>query len=82
MNAGWIEICSRSIARKTLKWAEQRQWVDHDNFLAYGVGLTFFTLGVVGLIGSDDIFAGFIVGNSFVSALLNETSFSCGQTLT
>jgi hypothetical protein len=45
----------RSVARKTLKYAEKNGHIDHDNFLAYGVGLAFFTLGVVGMIGSDDI---------------------------
>ncbi len=45
----------RSIARIALKWAEQRELVDHDNFLAFGVGLAFFTLGTVGCLGSDDI---------------------------
>jgi len=29
------------------------------------VALTFFTLGVVGIIGSDDILCCFVVGNSF-----------------
>jgi hypothetical protein len=58
-------ICS--IARVTLKWAEQRDLVDHDNFLAYGVGLVFFILGTVGLIGSDDILCCFVAGMSVVS---------------
>ncbi|KAJ9107426.1 hypothetical protein QFC21_000877 [Naganishia friedmannii] len=53
------------VARVTLKWAEQRDLVDHDNFLAYGVGLTFFILGTVGLIGSDDILCCFVAGNAF-----------------
>jgi len=33
--------------------------------LAFGVALTFFTLGVVGILGSDDILCCFVVGNSF-----------------
>ncbi|KAJ9123801.1 hypothetical protein QFC24_003577 [Naganishia onofrii] len=53
------------VARVTLKWAEQRDLVDHDNFLAYGVGLTFLILGTVGLIGSDDILCCFVAGNAF-----------------
>lgn len=36
------------VARKVLKYCEQRQTIDHESFLAYGVGLTFFTLGTVG----------------------------------
>lgn len=39
--------------------------IDHESFLSFGVALTFFTLGVVGLIGSDDILCCFVVGNSF-----------------
>ncbi|GAA6062359.1 hypothetical protein JCM10212_005701 [Sporobolomyces blumeae] len=54
---GWI-------ARLTLKQAHKRQLIDHESFLAYGVGLTFLTLGIVGVLGSDDVLACFIAGNS------------------
>ncbi|GAA5904888.1 uncharacterized protein JCM6883_004900 [Sporobolomyces salmoneus] len=54
---GWI-------ARKTLKEAHRRQLIDHESFLAYGIGLTFLTLGIVGVLGSDDVLACFIAGNS------------------
>ncbi|KAK6905786.1 hypothetical protein L486_06867 [Kwoniella mangroviensis CBS 10435] len=53
------------IARKLLKFAKQRQLIDHESFLSFGVALTFFTLGWVGMIGSDDILCCFVVGNSF-----------------
>ncbi|WVW82386.1 hypothetical protein I302_104393 [Kwoniella bestiolae CBS 10118] len=53
------------IARKLLKFAKQRQLIDHESFLSFGVALTFFTLGWVGIIGSDDILCCFVVGNSF-----------------
>ncbi|PWN25455.1 hypothetical protein BDZ90DRAFT_233914 [Jaminaea rosea] len=53
------------IARKTLKWAEGRQYIDKDNFFAFGLGLALFTLGTTGLFGSDDILACFVAGNSF-----------------
>jgi sodium/hydrogen antiporter len=53
------------IARKTLRWAEGRSYIDKANFFAYGLGLAFFTLGTTGLFGSDDILACFIAGNSF-----------------
>lgn len=39
--------------------------IDHESFLSFGVALTFFTLGVVGILGSDDILCCFVVGNSF-----------------
>lgn len=51
--------------RKLLRLAERKDLVDHDNFLAFGVGLSFFTLGVVGMIGSDDILCCFVAGNAF-----------------
>jgi hypothetical protein len=35
----------------------------HSSFLAIGIGLTFLTLGLTGMLGSDDILACFIVGN-------------------
>ncbi|EPQ26792.1 uncharacterized protein PFL1_05770 [Pseudozyma flocculosa PF-1] len=53
------------VARKTLRWAEARSYIDKANFFAYGLGLAFFTLGTTGLFGSDDILACFIAGNSF-----------------
>ncbi|GAA5822998.1 hypothetical protein JCM11251_004452 [Rhodosporidiobolus azoricus] len=52
------------IGRKTLKYAHNRSWIDHESFLSYGVGLALFTLGVVGAIGSDDVLACFVAGNS------------------
>ena len=39
--------------------------IDHESFLSFNVALTFFTLGVVGIVGSDDILCCFVVGNSF-----------------
>ncbi|WVQ97379.1 hypothetical protein IAU59_004491 [Kwoniella sp. CBS 9459] len=53
------------IARKALRFARAKQLIDHESFLSFGVALTFMTLGVVGILGSDDIFCCFIVGNSF-----------------
>ncbi|KAG9101754.1 hypothetical protein FS749_003829 [Ceratobasidium sp. UAMH 11750] len=55
---GWI-------ARKSLRWCEERQMLDEDNFVAYGTGLSFFCLGFLGIIGSDDLLCCFIAGNSF-----------------
>lgn len=59
-----IGIVIGFLAAKTLKFAHARQLVDHESFLAYGVGLAFFTLGVVGVLGSDDVLACFVAGNS------------------
>ncbi|KAG9126646.1 hypothetical protein FRC07_002618 [Ceratobasidium sp. 392] len=55
---GWV-------ARKSLRWCEKEQMLDEDNFVAYGTGLSFFCLGFLGIIGSDDLLCCFIAGNSF-----------------
>ncbi|KAK4705797.1 sodium/hydrogen antiporter, partial [Phenoliferia sp. Uapishka_3] len=52
------------VARKTLKIAHKHNLIDHESFLSYGIGLAFFTLGVVGIIGSDDVLCCFVAGNS------------------
>ncbi|GAA5885336.1 hypothetical protein JCM6882_009575 [Rhodosporidiobolus microsporus] len=52
------------VGRKTLKYAHNHSYIDHESFLAYGVGLALFTLGVVGVLGSDDVLACFVAGNS------------------
>lgn len=72
------------IARKTLKEAHNRQLIDHESFLAYGLGLTFATLGIVGVLGSDDVLACFIAGNSltwfdFVRVEQEDDSFQDGE---
>ncbi|CAE6438790.1 unnamed protein product [Rhizoctonia solani] len=53
------------VARKSLRWCEERHMLDEDNFVAYGIGLSFFCLGFLGIIGSDDLLCCFIAGNSF-----------------
>ncbi|KAF8678265.1 Sodium/hydrogen exchanger family [Rhizoctonia solani] len=55
---GWV-------ARKSLRWCEERHMLDEDNFVAYGTGLSFFCLGFLGIMGSDDLLCCFIAGNSF-----------------
>ncbi|KAH8919727.1 hypothetical protein BT69DRAFT_1246115 [Atractiella rhizophila] len=53
------------IARISLKEAEKRRFIDQESFLAYGIGLAFWTMGTVGTLGSDDLLSCFIVGNIF-----------------
>ncbi|KAN0062787.1 hypothetical protein ACQY0O_004983 [Thecaphora frezii] len=53
------------VARKMLRWAEERGHVDKTLFFAYGLGLALFTLGTTGMVGCDDILACFVAGNSF-----------------
>lgn len=52
------------VARKVLKWAERRQYVERNNFFAYSFCLALFCLGTCGLFNSDDILACFVAGNS------------------
>ncbi|KAJ2696492.1 hypothetical protein FB645_006181 [Coemansia sp. IMI 203386] len=55
---GWV-------ARLLLQYARKNRWIDHDSFFSFAVSLTLLTLGIVSLIGSDDILACFIAGNTF-----------------
>ena len=67
------------LGRKTLKFAEKHNLIDHENLcvcsssphegvllksaysLGYGIGLVFFSLAAIGVLGSDDLLACFIV---------------------
>ncbi|KAJ1816763.1 hypothetical protein LPJ56_004221 [Coemansia sp. RSA 2599] len=51
-------------ARVLLQYARKNGWIDHDSFFSFAVSLTLLTLGIVSLIGSDDILACFIAGNA------------------
>ncbi|RGB39058.1 Sodium/hydrogen exchanger family-domain-containing protein [Rhizophagus diaphanus] len=53
------------IARKLLKLAEERKLIDKEIFMTFAIVLALFIMGAVSLIGSDDLLACFIAGNSF-----------------
>jgi len=55
---GWI-------AKELLHWAEQRKFVDRESFLVFAITLALFITGTCGMIGSDDVLACFIAGNTF-----------------
>ncbi|KAF2006177.1 hypothetical protein P154DRAFT_455856 [Amniculicola lignicola CBS 123094] len=55
---GWI-------AKELLHWAEDRKYVDRESFLVFAITLALFIVGTVGMIGSDDVLACFIAGNTF-----------------
>ncbi|KAH4607416.1 hypothetical protein HBH69_062820 [Parastagonospora nodorum] len=55
---GWI-------AKELLHWAEERKYVDRESFLVFAITLALFIVGTVGMIGSDDVLACFIAGNTF-----------------
>ena len=41
------------LARRSLKYAEAQDWIEDESFLAYGLGLTFLVLGIVGSASSN-----------------------------
>ncbi|KAJ5337507.1 Cation/H+ exchanger [Penicillium italicum] len=55
---GWV-------GKKLLHWAEERNYVDRESFLVFAIALALFVLGTCGLIGTDDVLACFIAGNTF-----------------
>ncbi|KAL6705390.1 hypothetical protein ACN47E_007039 [Coniothyrium glycines] len=55
---GWI-------AKELLHWAEEKKYVDRESFLVFAISLALFIVGTVGMIGSDDVLACFIAGNTF-----------------
>ena len=55
---GWL-------AKELLHWAEERKYVDRESFLVFAITLALFIVGTVGMIGSDDVLACFIAGNTF-----------------
>ncbi|OZJ04622.1 hypothetical protein BZG36_02041 [Bifiguratus adelaidae] len=60
-----IGIVVGYIARKILQWAERNNLIDKQSFLVFAIALALFIVGVVTMIGSDDLLACFIAGNSF-----------------
>ncbi|KAI9322549.1 Cation/H+ exchanger [Dichotomocladium elegans] len=52
-------------ARKALRFAHERKWVDEECYSIYAIALALFLIGGVGLIRSDDLLACFIAGCSF-----------------
>lgn len=55
---GWL-------GKELLYWAKQRGYVDKESFLVFAISLALFVLGTCGLIGTDDVLACFIAGNTF-----------------
>ena len=55
---GWI-------AQLLLHYAEERKFVDRESFLVFAITLALFITGTCGMVGSDDVLACFIAGNTF-----------------
>ena len=48
-----------------LHWAESRKYVDRESFLIFAISIALFIVGTIGMVGSDDVLACFIAGNTF-----------------
>lgn len=55
---GWV-------AKELLHWAEEKQFIDRESFIVFAIALALFIIGTCGMIGSDDVLACFIAGNTF-----------------
>ncbi|KAI9676500.1 MAG: hypothetical protein M1817_000658 [Caeruleum heppii] len=58
ITVGWL-------AKEMLHWAEERKYVDRENFLVFAITLALFIVGTCGMIGSDDVLACFVAGVAF-----------------
>jgi NhaP-type Na+/H+ or K+/H+ antiporter len=54
---GWL-------ARRALKFCDSLSYVDRESFYAFTVLLAILLVGTCGMVGSDDILAGFVAGNA------------------
>ncbi|KAK8107690.1 Na(+)/H(+) antiporter C3A11.09, partial [Apiospora kogelbergensis] len=48
-----------------LHFAEEKKWVDRESFIVFALSLALFITGTCVMIGSDDVLACFIAGNTF-----------------
>ncbi|SPJ79418.1 related to Na+/H+-exchanging protein [Fusarium torulosum] len=55
---GWI-------GKELLHYAEKHNYVDRESFLVFAIALALFVLGTCGMVGTDDVLACFIAGNTF-----------------
>ncbi|KAJ1807575.1 Na+/H+ antiporter, partial [Coemansia sp. RSA 2598] len=60
-----IGAVSGYVARKSLRYAEYRGWVDRESFLLSSITLALMLVGVCTIIGTDDILCCLVAGNSF-----------------
>lgn len=51
------------VARRALKFCKALHYVDMESFYAFTVFLAILLVGTCGMVGSDDILAGFVAGN-------------------
>ncbi|PHH58688.1 hypothetical protein CDD80_2046 [Ophiocordyceps camponoti-rufipedis] len=53
------------VGKTVLHWAERRHYVDRESFLVFAISMALFVVGTCGLLGTDDVLACFIAGNTF-----------------
>ncbi|KAI9188118.1 Na+/H+ antiporter [Blastocladiella emersonii ATCC 22665] len=51
------------VASKILSAARRNNWIDRPSRLSYGISLSILCVGLVGILGSDDLLAAFVAGN-------------------
>ncbi|ORX50487.1 Sodium/hydrogen exchanger [Hesseltinella vesiculosa] len=51
-------------AKFLLQKAKQKKIIDHESFLVFAIAFTFFLMGLVDMLGCDDLLACFIAGNA------------------
>ncbi|KAF2176042.1 Na(+)/H(+) antiporter 1 [Zopfia rhizophila CBS 207.26] len=70
---GWLYIILMSVAigiiiglgsMFAVKYALNRKWIDSESFLLWPMAIGLFTIGVCGLLGTDDLLACFVAGNA------------------
>jgi NhaP-type Na+/H+ or K+/H+ antiporter len=69
---GWLYTILMSIAvgvvlgtgsMYAIKFALRKKWIDSESFLLWPMALGLFTIGVCGMLGTDDLLACFVAGN-------------------
>lgn len=53
------------VARKAIKFSEKRGYIDRQSFVAQYISLALLTIGILTLLGSDDLLGAFFCGTAF-----------------
>ncbi|KAJ4349575.1 uncharacterized protein N0V89_008191 [Didymosphaeria variabile] len=70
---GWLYIIVMSVvigiiigygSMYAIRFALRRRWIDSESFLLWPMAIGLFTIGVCGLLGTDDLLACFVAGNA------------------
>ncbi|CAO2649220.1 Nn.00g066050.m01.CDS01 [Neocucurbitaria sp. VM-36] len=70
---GWLYIIIMSVvigviigygSMYAIKFALNRKWIDSESFLLWPMAIGLFTIGICGMLGTDDLLACFVAGNA------------------